>query len=294
MISCRTIIAGCLVAGLMLSLLAKSNWAQDPGSPRLEGQPNFRDLGSHKTRDGRRVKRGLIFRSGELPRLNDDDVAKLEKCGIKTVVNFLTDKEIKAHGKDRLPEGVTVTHLPIAGGDAVGGGLAGVILEARRTADFSKVPVELNPEIHRMIIREARKQFATLLRDVADSEKRPLVFHCSHGVHRTGTVAAIILSALGVPWETVRKDYLLSNEFRKEEISARLRQLREKAAKNQNVTSDEVDMTNINAFYILQPSYIDASLDEAVKEFGSMDNYIREGLGVDDELIEKLRSELLE
>ena len=261
---------------------------------KLTGQPNFRDLGGYKTSDGRTVKSGLIFRSGELPNLTNEDINKLETLGIKQVVNFLTDEEIAAHGADRLPNNVSTRQLPIAGGDAVGGGMAGAVLKARQTADFSQVPVELNPEIHRMAIREGTEQYAALLRELTDADKRPLVFHCSHGVHRTGTAAAILLSALGVPWETVRKDYLLSNEYRKDEVQGRLNQLRDRAAKSQGISPQQVDMTNINAFYILQPSYIDASLDEAVKQYGSMDNYIRDGLGIDNDLVKKLRDALLE
>ena len=281
-----------LLAILLVGFLAPLCAAERP-EVKLEGQLNFRDLGGYKTTDGRRVKSGLVFRSGELSRLKDADVRKLKALGIKTVVNFLTDEEIKARGEDRLPQNVKAIGLPIAGGDADGGGLAGAILEARRRADFSKVPVELNPEIHRRLVREAQKQYAALLRQLANSEKRPLVFHCSHGVHRTGTAAAIVLSALGVPWKTVREDYLLSNKCRKDEVARRLKQLRDQAAKNQGIPPEQVDMTNINAFYILQPSYIDASLDEAVKRHGSMEDYIREGLGIEDELIEKLRNELL-
>ena len=278
-----------VLVGLSLSVQAAN-----PSAVQLEGQSNFRDLGGYRTSDGRTVKSGLVFRSGELPRLTDDDVAKLERLGIKTVVNFLTNEEIKARGEDRLPENVRELRLPLAGGDAEGGGLAGTVLRARKTADFSGVPVELNAELHRLTVREAGKQYAALLRELAQKKNRPLVFHCSHGVHRTGTAAAIVLSALGVPWNTVRKDYLLSNKCRKEEVAQRLEQLREQAAKNQGIPPEQVDMSNINAFYILQPSYIDASLDEAVKRHGSMENYIREGLGIEDALIEKLRRELLE
>jgi protein-tyrosine phosphatase len=102
-----------------------------------------------------------------------------------------------------------------------------------------------------------------------------------------------VLSALGVPWKTIREDYLISNKRREDEIARRLGQLRQQATKSRGIPSEQVDMTNINAFYILEPSYIDASLDEAVKRYGSMENYIREGLEVEEELIERLRSELL-
>ncbi|MDH1440352.1 tyrosine-protein phosphatase [Pseudomonas sp. GD03721] len=37
-----------------------------------------------------------------------------------------------------------------------------------------------------------------------------LVFHCVAGKDRTGFVAAILLSTLGISWEQVLKDYLLT------------------------------------------------------------------------------------
>jgi protein-tyrosine phosphatase len=258
----------------------------------LDGQPNFRDLGGYETADGRTVKWGQVYRSGELPRLSDADVARLEELGIRTVVNFLTPLETEARGPDRLPDGSREISQPISGG--ADGGLAKVVSDARKTGDFSKVPVELNAEIHRLIVQEARDQYAILFRQIADPSNRPMVFHCSHGVHRTGTAAAILLATLGVPWETVREDYLLSNEYRKEEIEKRLAQLRQLAAKSQGIEPDQVDTTNMEAFYILQGSYIDATRDQIVEGYGSLDGYLRKGLGLSEAEIERLRTELLE
>ena len=257
----------------------------------LDGQPNFRDLGGYKTADGRTVKFGQLFRSGELPKLSDKDVARLESLGIKTVVNFLTESEVAARGEDRLPDGVTRVHRPIKAGNMAE--LADVVLKARETGDFSKVPPELNPQVHRLLMDLGRENYAALLREISDPENRPLVFHCSHGVHRTGTAAAILLSALGVPWDVIREDYLLSNETRKDEIEKRLEQLKQLNAQNRGIPIEDVDTTNLDAFYILDGSYIDASLAAAVKEFGSMDNYIRKGLGLSHEEVERLRIELL-
>jgi len=262
--------------------------AEDRHVP-LEGQPNFRDVGGYKTVDGQRVKRGFVYRSGELPRLTDKDVAKLGQLGIKTVVSFLTAQEEKARGKDRLPDGVREVSQPIESD----GGLLNAVLDARKTGDFSKLPVDLNPHFHRLLVREAREQYAALFKEIADSDG-PIVFHCSHGVHRTGTATAILLSALGVPWETVREDYLLSNKYRKSEIDNRVSQLRALAAKSQNVTPDKVDMTNINAFYFLRGSYIDATHDEILKKYGSIDGYLTKGLGLTKQDIQKLRDRLLE
>jgi protein-tyrosine phosphatase len=259
---------------------------------RLQGQPNFRDIGGYITSDGRKVKQGLVFRSGELPRLTDKDVQTLQALDIKTVVNFLQQPEIDARGEDRLPPNVRQIHLPMS--TAVDPELPVKILRARQTGDFTNVPVEFNPEIHRLLIQEANSEYASLIREVARPENRPLVFHCSHGVHRTGTAAAILLSALGVSWETVREDYLLSNAYRKDEIERRLVELQALAAETFDIEPEQVDMTNIKAFYILQPEYIDASLEQSIKQYGSMSNYIREGLGITDKELVNLREQLLE
>ena len=265
---------------------------QDRRHVKLEGQSNFRDIGGYETEDGRLVKWDRVYRTGELPRLSDEDVMRLEELGIKTVVNFLTEDEIKARGEDRLPSGVEEVFLPISG--EAENDLAKVVLEARQTADFSKIPVELNSEVHRILTGDAaREQYASLLRLAADPANHPLVYHCSHGVHRTGTATAILLSVLGVPWEMVREDYLLSNKYRSEEVEKRVAQLREMAAERQGISPDHVDMTNINAFYVLEAAYIDATLDEINKEFGSMDNYVREGLGLSDAEVQQLRDALL-
>ena len=264
---------------------------EDKRHVSLDGQSNFRDIGGYETADGRRVKWGVVYRSGELHKLSDSDVLKLESLGIKAVANFLTEKEIESRGHDRLPDGVREIPLPMEAGNM--GDLAEVVIEARSTGDFSKVPAEFNPEIHRLLITEAREYYARLLRELADPINRPMVYHCSHGVHRTGTATAILLSALGVPWETVREDYLLSNKYRKKEIDRRISELQLQAADTLLVDPEQVDMTNIRAFYILEGSYIDASLDEAVKRYGSMDAYIHEGLGITDEEITSLRKQLL-
>jgi protein-tyrosine phosphatase len=258
----------------------------------LEGQPNFRDLGGYQSADGRTVKWGQVYRSGELPHLTDADVARLDELEIESVVNFLLPEEIEMNGSDRLPDGVREVPEPIHGDRAAE--LTMVAQNAIRSADFDAIPPEMNPEFHRMLLDEGKSEYAALLRQASDPANRPLVFHCSHGVHRTGTAAAILLSALGVPWETVRADYLMSNTTRAAEVEHRLAQLRDLYATNTGIAPEEVDTTNMEAFYILQASYIDAALEQAIEDYGSMDAFIRDGLGISDDEIEELRRQLLE
>lgn len=257
----------------------------------LQGQSNFRDIGGYKTIDGRTVKWGQVYRSGELPRLTDEDVAILQKLDLRMVHNFLLEEEIAQRGEDRLPEGATLVNNPIR---TSADDLVIAALDARKTGDFSMIPPDLNQEVHRILALDGRDEYAAMIRAVIDPANRPFVFHCSHGVHRTGTATAILLSALGVPWESVREDYLLSNTFRAEENEKRIKQLTTGAAKTLGIPPEDVDTTNIVAFYILQSDYIDGTLEVIEEEYGSMSEYLHRGLGLSDSEIKQLHDELLE
>jgi protein-tyrosine phosphatase len=278
-----------LVAAVIIFLSGCSSESKFDRSVSLEGQSNFRDIGGYQTTDGRTVKTGIVYRSGELHALTDHDVEKLKSLNIKTDVNFLVPQEIQARGADRIPSDTREVNLPIE----AGGGLVKEVSKARKTGDFSKVPADLNPKFHELLVDEAREQYAALIREIIRSDGQPLVYHCSHGIHRTGTATAIILYGIGVPWETARQDYLLSNQTRAEEIEKRTAQLRVAAAKTFDIDEGEVDMTNINAFYILQGDYIDGALNEIEQKYGGIENYLEKGLGLSQNEIDKLKEILL-
>lgn len=256
----------------------------------LEGASNFRDLGGYAASGGV-VKMGEVYRSGRLAGLSNGDVAVLEDLGIRTVVTLLTEDDVAAYGPDRMPPGTRLVRLPIDSDTATE--LAARARSALATGDFASIPPELNLEIHRLLVVDGCVQYGELLRLIADPTNRPLAFHCSHGVHRTGTGAAILLSLLGVDWSTAREDYLVSNRVRSTEVERRLAQMRTAAASARGVDEQEIDMSNMEAFMIQDGRYIDASRDQVVQDHGSFDAYFGAGLGLAEVEIEALRDELL-
>lgn len=281
------IAAGCIVAAAT---------AQAGGIIGLEGQPNFRDLGGYKTSDGRTLREGLLFRSGELPRTTDADLETLERLGVRTVVNFLTEGEIEYRGPDRLPAGVREISLPITGDINGIPDAANKLVEARKSGDFRSFPPEFNPLIHEELVGGmADPQYTQLFEILSDESNYPVVFHCSHGIHRTGTAAALVLTALGVPWEIVREDYLRSNKTRAAEVSPRMEELNELATAIEMTPGERAEnAAAIEAFYLLEPAYIDASRAKAEERFGGLDGYIGKGLNQSPAELEKLRMLLLE
>ena len=65
------------------------------------------------------------------------------------------------------------------------------------------------------------------------------------------------------------------------------------SADNQRILPDQVDMTNIEAFYLLEGKYIDATRDEVLKQYGSINDYMKNGLGLSDREVQALAQRLL-
>src|ERR1700722_10503338 len=64
---------------------------------KLEGTPNFRDLGGLTTMDGRTVRPRLLFRSEGPAHLKDNDVAILRSLGLRTVCDLRSAGERSEH-----------------------------------------------------------------------------------------------------------------------------------------------------------------------------------------------------
>jgi protein-tyrosine phosphatase len=255
----------------------------------LAGQPNFRDLGGYASGDGRRVKWGAVYRSGELSQLSDGDVGKLGDLGIRTVVDFRSPEEVSARGDGRLPSGTRIFALPIASSDMFAK-LIPMFLEG----DFSQVPPDLLEKVNRMLVSEFTEEYASLLRALSDPANRPLVFHCTQGKDRAGFGAAMVLSALGVPWETVVEDYLLSNHFRKEENDKMLGMIRGFAANHGGPEGEEVAFSRVEGLLYVKEQSLHAAHAEIIGRHGSVEGFLTEALGCSVEGLAQLRDDLLE
>ena len=251
----------------------------------LQGAENFRDLGGYATRDGRTVRYGLLFRSDDLSELTDDDLETLAHLRLRTIFNLRSPRE----GGDRpyrLPEEAPprVVHLPVDVEPLFPGLLRRLILRGDvGPFEFSRRHLEANVAY----VLDFREQFGFLLRALAEPGTLPALVHCTRGKDRTGFAAALILLALGVPRQTVLEDYLLTNRYTA--ASQRRTVLLVRLASLFRVGEEE-----IRPLVEARPEYLEAALDTIDEHYGSVENYLREGLGLTSTRLERLRAATLE
>jgi len=203
------------ITALALSLATLSGGAYGapvPVAPHerllpLRGGRNFRDLGGYRTGDGRTVKWGMLFRSGSMHGLTPGDYIALQQRGIRVVCDFRDTRERAAE-----PVNWPAADAPRMLSDDYQLDMAGLMPTGERkswTAERTRAAMAAS--YPRMLVQfrgQYRRMFAELLAGNA-----PLAFNCSAGKDRTGIAAALLLTALGVPRETVIGDYLLTNRY---------------------------------------------------------------------------------
>lgn len=157
---------------------------------------NFRDLGGHTGLDGRTVRRGRIYRSDSLHRLDEPDREAFDALGVRTVIDLRRPYEVSRDG--RVPDRHPVTyhnihpehtewHLcPFGNGQPLERWLADRYLD---------------------LARDGAVGLARALQVIADERSAPVVVHCLAGKDRTGVVCALTLSLLGVADEAIAADY---------------------------------------------------------------------------------------
>jgi protein-tyrosine phosphatase len=256
----------------------------------LADAPNFRDVGGYRTADGQWVRMGLLYRSGSLNNLTSTEQQELSALGLVTVVDLRTGAE-RASSPDKL---AAATHYVVANVLAGSPNLANVEgtvgalvttsdKQSTTMADATGIMTQLYNQLP--VLASANSGYAHLFDQVATTPAgHALVFHCTAGKDRTGWATAALLLELGVPMPTVEQDYMLSNQY----VLPSYRSV---------VTSYVADGGKapvLDAILGVQPQYLADSIAVMNRRYGSVENYFKEGLGLDSATIAALKSHLLE
>ena len=268
----------------------------------LPGVNNARDLGGYPA-DGKRIRTGVLLRSGKLCNAEPEALALLSgKYRVKYIVDFRMAK-----GKDQIPdpevEGAEIVMLSVVElEDYIAKAGKPELADQYLSGDGIKDPKVLfrlayeygmlSPDMYLLLLlgergKKAYREFFRLLIS-HDPEQGAILWHCEDGKDRAGLAAMLILSVLGADREAIIEDYMLTNEGNQARI-VKTRAACEAAGMPLDMTEAMI-FSNGGVF----EHYMTFALDTLENKYGSIEGYVREELGVTDEELEILREKYLE
>mmetsp|Transcript_46735 Transcript_46735/g.69124 ORF Transcript_46735/g.69124 Transcript_46735/m.69124 type:complete len:460 (-) Transcript_46735:94-1473(-) len=138
------------------------------------------------------------------------------------------------------------------------------------------------PMLNELMLRLGAPGIKYVLEMCADTSRHPIAFYCTAGKDRTGIIAAIILSVVGVPDEDIVEDYSLSAN-----VYAQIN--------DHKAMVGALSQRNLNAktFLGAPPQVMRDTLARIREEYGSVEGYC-DWIGFDEESRERLRKALTE
>ncbi len=264
-----------------LPIAEREQWRKLP----FDGPHNFRELGGYKNEQGQSLKYGMLYRADKLSHLSDDDLAYVKILEIKTVVDFRSDEE-RLHEPNNISE-LSQIKTELLTVDVRGAAVNLIREKIANSSATSEDMGELLVNVNREFVEHFTPTFKKLFELLLNPESYPLVFHCTAGKDRTGFAAALILKILGVNQATVMQDYLATNTFTHDAMDQILERIDERSFGQFNTDA-------LRALFAVQEHYLQNAFNTINKLYGNFDDYVKEGLGLEQTHIEQLKELLLD
>ena len=249
---------------------------------------NPRDLGGYIGFEGRKVKSHRLLRTGKINKISAKDEKFLQEYGLSKIIDLRSPLEYKKC-PDRPIPGVQHFAMPLSDEDNTNGGkkdIAKVFEEYRHDqyAGFRMMCDRYHDHVSKKHAQNTIRQILELLVNTPDGA---VLFHCSEGKDRTGIIAVIILYLLGVDLETIRQDYLYSN-YMLNHYRAKRDEIFKQKGENLEFRA------NMRILGSVSDAFLDTSLITIEKEYGGLDSFLQNQIGVTPEMRDALRELYLE
>ncbi len=263
----------------------------------IDGVENARQLGGYICADGRKIKDGVLLRSAALSTLTEEGAKTLsEKYNLKYIFDFRMDSEREAQ-PDREVPGAENLSLPVFASALYDEETMAAIRDAMKEGgdreDTYLVLARhkgLTGIYQKMLLtgegQKAYTQFFDTLLKLEDGGS--VLWHCTQGKDRAGMAAVLLLYALGADEETIKQDYLLTNESYKELIA-------ETEKKAETLDLDEAEKKEyLGVIAAVYEEFLNMAVDSVEEKYGSMQDYLKNQLGLSDTDLKTLRDKFLE
>jgi protein-tyrosine phosphatase len=259
-----------------------------PAEPELAGVRNFRDVGGLPTADGRRVRYGALYRSGHLASATAEDAALLGSLGLHTVFDFRNAADVALEGPDVDLPGVRQVNIPLTD-PADGAEFWRMVRDGElaylRAALADGKAADRMAETYRHIVTARTAEHSRVLHALAD-DSVPALMHCAAGKDRAGLSIAVTLLAVGVERDAIEADYLESN--------AAHRRYRVRRRDQSEAQLPEEVRELLRPLFDARAEYLAAAFAAIEETWGTVEDYLTQGLEFGPERRERLRERLLD
>lgn len=235
---------------------------------------NFRDMGGLTTNDGRTVKKGVLFRCGELGYATDTDIKTLDALQLKVIFDYRDDSEAELNVSPPL-ENVKNIRIPAKRKDSI---IPTANIEELLKSDLFLQPNVLGKFYAEMAFRNPAYQ---KLLHIICAQEGPLLHHCSAGKDRTGVGAALIFLLLDVPEEQIIQDYLRTGDAMRSNPPKWFIVFQEKMKDRAEV---------FNAFAGVEEAYIQEVFSAIKSRYPNYDAFFENEYGITNEMKERAKS----
>ncbi|MDO4912541.1 MAG: tyrosine-protein phosphatase [Lactobacillus sp.] len=224
------------------------------------------------------VKADRLIRTGKLSQMTELDEAILLSHNLRTVIDLRCPGEA-----DKCPdpamEDVEYLAAPLSTKEQTAESIK------EQFAKYEKDPyaaLDLMIKRYRNHLRNGQAGFKKVFKKLTEQTEGATIIHCSEGKDRTGLVCMLLLHALGIDEETIRRDYLLSQE-----LMADYRYQRDQEHRDASLSV----RANVRVLGSVSDVFYDTAMLELENNFGGVMNYLKNNLDVD---VEALRANYLE
>ena len=265
----------------------------------LESVGNARELGGYKTTDGHVVRHGVLLRTAAPDAASESDRRRLEHdLRLTRVLDLRMNMERQFLVDDvRGLDFAQTYRVPIMDEDyylRLYAEISEEQLKQMSPLQMIVMGIDMGLVNDQMYVgfleaETGKRGFAEVFSHLlAQPEGEALLFHCTQGKDRTGLVAMLALTALGVDEETIVFDYLLTNTF-----NAKLIEREQQGLLALGIPAEEIDKYMIGLDRVF-PQTMQNALEHLRREYGSVWGYITKELGVGEAERRELRAKYLE
>ena len=239
----------------------------------LESVKNIRDFSYDN------IKNNLLLRSAAIDSINNKDFNTLyNDYNLRTIIDLRADYERDCNLEDKY--NINYYNIPLIDEEP---GITKPKTDEEIILNFLKqMPNDISKGDKYIKLLQKEEAWSKIFDILLNNKDGSILICCHQGKDRTGVVCALILYLLGIDYDTIIDDYLLSNDLLKERTESLYKQVIE-------ITSNKHIPPISKEAFMANKAHLDGVFNYLNEKYGSVDNFYKIQCNLDNEKIKIIK-----